>query len=130
MTMDRRKAGQISEAESIVMRVIWQKEAATTDDIIAALAHKEQWQGTTVKTLLSRLLKKGAVRARKDGRRYIYTAVLTHEQWLATESRGFLDRFFDGQVAPLVSYFSRQRKLSKKDVEDLKRVIEGLEDER
>jgi predicted transcriptional regulator len=82
-----------------------------------------------VKTLLNRLLKKGALRARKDNRRYVYSPVLTRDEWLSSESHGFLDRLFGGRVAPLVSYFSQHRKLSKKDIEELKRLIRELDDE-
>ena len=120
----------ISEAESIVMEVIWEKSPIPTEDVVAALEHHGKWQEATVKTLLNRLLKKGALKARKDGRRYLYSPVLTRDQWLATESHGFLDRLFGGRVAPLVSHFSQQKKLSKKDIEDLKRLIQELEDGR
>jgi BlaI family penicillinase repressor len=78
--------------------------------------------------LLNRLLKKGAISAEKDGRRYLYSPILRRELWLAAESKGFLDRLFDGRVAPLVSHFSRQRKLSKTDIADLKRLIQELDD--
>jgi len=125
--MPTRRPVPISEAESIVMEVIWQKSPILTEDVVAALAHHGKWQESTVKTLLNRLLKKGAVKARKDQRRYLYSPVLTREQWLASESRGFLDRMFGGRVAPLVSYFSQHKKLSKKDIEELKRVIEELD---
>ena len=120
----------ISEAESVVMEVIWQKNPILTEEVVAALADHGKWQEATVKTLLNRLLKKGALSAEKDKRRYLYSPVLTREQWLATESHGFLDRLFDGRVAPLVSYFSQQKKLSKKDIGDLKRLIEELENGR
>jgi predicted transcriptional regulator len=119
----------ISEAESVVMQVIWTRKTATTEEVVASLSSRE-WQESTVKTLLNRLLKKGAVSARKDGRRYVYSPEFTHDQWLTSESRGFLDRLFDGRITPLVSHFSRQRKLSKKDIEDLKRLIQELEDGR
>jgi len=120
----------ISEAEAIVMEVVWAKNPIPTEDVVAALKHHGKWQETTVKTLLNRLLKKGALKARKEGRRYLYSPVLTRDQWLATESHGFLDRLFGGRVAPLVSHFSQQKKLSKKDIEDLKRLIQELEDGR
>lgn len=120
----------ISEAESIVMEVVWAKNPILTEDVVAALEHHGKWQEATVKTLLNRLLKKGALKARKDNRRYLYSPVLTRDQWLATESHGFLDRLFGGRVAPFVSHFSQQKKLSKKDIEDLKRLIQELEDGR
>lgn len=96
---------------------------------MATLEPNGKWQETTVKTLLNRLLKKGAVRARKDGRRYLYSPVLTRKEWLSNESTGFLNRLFGGRVAPLVAHFSTQRKLSRKDIADLKRLIQELDDE-
>jgi BlaI family transcriptional regulator, penicillinase repressor len=128
--MHARKAIQISEAESIVMQVIWDRDPIATEDVIAALEKHGRWQASTVKTLLNRLLNKGAVKARKDNRRYLYSAVLTREEWLAAESHGFLDRMFGGRVAPLVSYFSERKKLGKKDIDDLKKLIKELDDER
>jgi BlaI family penicillinase repressor len=128
--MPPRKSIQISAAESIVMQVIWGRDPIPTDDVIAALEKHGKWQAATVKTLLNRLLKKGAVKARKDNRRYLYSAVLTREEWLATESHGFLDRVFGGRVAPLVSYFSERKKLGKKDIDELKKLIRELDDER
>lgn len=119
----------ISEAESVVMQVLWRKNPIATEDVMAALEPNGKWQESTVKTLLNRLLKKGAVSARKDGRRYLYSPVLKREQWLSNESVGFLKRLFGGRVAPLVAHFSQQRKLSKNDIADLKRLIQELDDE-
>jgi BlaI family penicillinase repressor len=128
--MKAEKSVSISEAESVVMQVFWARGALPAEDVVAALESHEKWQESTVKTLLNRLLRKGALRARKDSRRYVYSAVLTREKWLSSESHGFLDRLFGGRVAPLVSYFSQQKKLSKEDIEDLKRLIKELDDER
>jgi BlaI family penicillinase repressor len=120
----------ISEAESIVMEVLWRRNPIATEDVMAELAPQGKWQESTVKTLLNRLLRKGAVSARKDGRRYLYSPVLKREQWLSNESTGLLARLFGGRVAPLVAHFSQQRKLSKKDIADLKRLMQELDDER
>jgi BlaI family transcriptional regulator, penicillinase repressor len=119
----------ISEAESVVMEVLWRTSPIATEDVIAALKPQGKWQEPTVKTLLNRLLNKGAISARKDGRRYLYSPVLKREQWLSNESTGLLTRLFGGRVAPLVAHFSQQRKLSKKDIADLKRLIQELDDE-
>ena len=118
----------ISEAESVVMEALWTASPQTAEEVVAAIAPARDWQEATVKTLLNRLLKKGAVRAGKDGRRYLYSPVLTREQWLDSESSGFLNRLFDGRVAPLVAHFSRHRKLEKRDIEELRRLIKELED--
>ena len=118
---------QISEAESIVMQTLWQKSPAAAEEVVAALAQAQQWQEPTIKTLLNRLLKKGAIEAIRDGHRYLYSPVLKREDWLLRESKGLLDRLFGGRVAPLVAHFSEQRKLSKKDIADLKKLIEELD---
>ncbi|HEY4340331.1 MAG TPA: BlaI/MecI/CopY family transcriptional regulator [Steroidobacteraceae bacterium] len=118
----------ISDAEAVVMDVIWRGGPTAADDVISALASREKWQESTVKTLLGRLLRKGAISAKKEGRRYLYSPVLTRDQWLAAESKSFLDRMFDGRLAPLVSHFSQHKKLSKKDIVELKRLIQELDD--
>ena len=117
----------ISEAESVVMAVLWQQHPLTADDIIAALARQQDWQEATVKTLINRLLKKGAISAEPQGRRYLYAPVLQREAWLHSQSAGLLDRLFDGRVAPLVAHFGRHRRLSKKDIEELKQLIREME---
>ena len=120
----------ISEAESVVMSVLWQSSPMATEDVVLALKSQQDWQEPTIKTLLNRLLKKGAISAQRDGRRYLYSPVLERDQWLSSESKGLLDRLFGGRVTPLVAHFSKQRKLTKKDLADLKRLIEELDNER
>jgi BlaI family penicillinase repressor len=119
----------ISEAESVVMEVIWRSSPIATEDVMAALEPRGKWQESTVKTLINRLLKKGAISARKDGRRYLYSPLLKRKAWVSSESTGFLNRLFDGRIAPLVAHFSQQRKLGKIDIADLKRLIQELDDD-
>lgn len=119
----------ISDAESCVMQVLWEGSPRTAEDVAAALRGRQDWQEATVKTLLNRLLKKGAIRAGKDGRRFLYSPVLTREDWVARESTGLVDRLFGGRIAPLVAHFGQHRKLSKEDVDELQRLIEGLRDD-
>lgn len=119
---------QISEAESAVMDVLWKAHPLGADDVVAALASTRAWQEATIKTLLNRLLNKGAIRAEKDGRRYLYAPVLRREDWVLDESQGLLERLFDGRVAPLVAHFSTHRRLSRKDIAELRRLLEEIDD--
>ena len=120
---------QISDAESVVMDVLWRKHPLTAEDVVTALARSQHWQEATIKTLLNRLLKKGAIAASKEGRRYLYSPQLRREDWVLDESRGLLDRLFGGRVAPLVAHFSEQRKLSRRDVADLRKLLEEVDDD-
>lgn len=119
----------ISDAESLVMEVLWRGKHMHADEVVAALVSQHDWQETTVKTLLNRLLKKGAISAEKEGRRYLYSAVLKREQWVATESKSMIDRLFGGRIAPLVAHFGKQRKMSKADLDELKRLVAELDNE-
>jgi BlaI family penicillinase repressor len=120
---------QISEAESVVMEVLWQRSPLTSEEVIAALLERQQWQEATVKTLLNRLLNKGAIEAQKGGRRYLYSPRLRREDWVMGESENLLTRLFDGRVAPLVAHFSQHRKLSAADVAELRRLVDSLDEE-
>ena len=120
---------QISEAESVVMDVLWKRQPLSAEDVVASLSGQQDWQEATVKTLLNRLLKKGAIAAQKDGRRYLYAPVLQRDAWVQGESESLLERVFGGRVAPLVAHFSEQRKLSRKDIADLRKLLEELDDD-
>jgi BlaI family transcriptional regulator, penicillinase repressor len=116
----------ISPAESAVMEVLWRKHPQSAEEIVAALQSKRSWQVPTIKTLLNRLLNKGVITATKAGRHYLYQPCVERDEYLFTESSDVIDRLFGGRVAPLVAHFSERRKLSKKDLEELKRLIEEM----
>ncbi|NHA14311.1 BlaI/MecI/CopY family transcriptional regulator [Thioalkalivibrio sp. XN279] len=119
---------QISEAESVVMQALWQSSPLTAEDVFAAVAEDQDWQVPTVKTLLNRLLKKGAITARRDGRRFLYSPVLDRETWLDQQSESLLDRLFGGRVGPMVAHFSERGRLTEKDVVELRQILEKLDD--
>ena len=119
---------QISDAEAVVMDVLWKRSPLSADEVVMALSSRQDWQDATVKTLLNRLLNKGAIRAEKDGRRYLYSPVLAREAWVGEQSESLVKRLFGGRVAPLVAHFSEQRKLSRKDIAELRKLLEELDD--
>ncbi len=126
---DRTTAIQISESEAKIMKVLWETQPLVTEQIFEKLAATEGWHVSTVKTLLGRLVKKGALAAEAEGRRFLYRPLVSQRQYLSSQSRDFLDRFFDGKVAPLVSHFAKQKKLSKRDLAELRRVLDEIENE-
>jgi predicted transcriptional regulator len=120
---------QISDAEAVVMDVLWQRHPQGADEVVAALTATSDWAEPTIKTLLNRLLNKGAIEATRDGRRYLYSPVLAREAWVAQQSEGLLQRLFGGRVAPLVAHFSERGKLSAADIAELKRLIGEMDDD-
>lgn len=118
----------ITDAESVIMEVLWRHSPVPTEAVVAALEGEQHWQEATIKTLLNRLLKKEVIRAEKDGRRFLYSPVVSRDEWMLTVSKGLLDRLFAGRVAPLAAHFSRHGKLTKRDICDLKRLIAEIDD--
>lgn len=119
----------VSDAESIVMEALWAESPLSADDIIERVAERHEWRAVTVKTLLNRLLKKKAVSAERDGRRYLYRPLLDRTAYVDEQSKGLIDRLFDGRIGPLVTHFSEHHKLSEEDLADLRRLVRDLEDD-
>lgn len=119
---------QISEAESVVMEVLWRASPRSSEDVITELARDHDWQVSTIKTLLGRLVKKGAVRAESIGRRFSYAPVLAREAWVHGQSGTLLKRVFDGRLAPLVAHFTEKHTLSRQDIAEVKRLLQELDD--
>jgi len=119
----------ITEAESAVMEVLWHRNPLPTEAVVAALEGEQHWQEGTIKALLNRLLRKGVICADKEGRRFLYSPLVSRDEWLLSETKGLLDRLFAGRVAPLAAHFSRHGKLTKRDIADLKRLIAEIDDD-
>ncbi|HRD97531.1 MAG TPA: BlaI/MecI/CopY family transcriptional regulator [Rubrivivax sp.] len=117
----------ISTAEAHVMETLWQQAPLGAEDIAQALRATQDWKLPTVKTLIGRLLAKGAIVAEVQGRRYLYSPLLSRDDWLADQSQGLVDRWFGGQLAPLVSHFAAHRRLKPADLQALKQLLKDLD---
>lgn len=117
----------ISEAESRVMEILWHQSPQTSEEIVAILAEPTGWHEKTIRTLINRLLGKGAIDAEKDGRRYLYSPRLQRADWQQQESRSLLDRVFGGKVAPLLAHFSQHEELTAKDLAELRKLIDTID---
>jgi BlaI family penicillinase repressor len=119
----------ITVAESLVMKLLWARSPRRSEELIAELGPSENWSETTVRTLLARLVKKGAVAAEPEGRRFLYRPLISQADYLHAESKGLIERLFQGQIGPFVAQFSEREKLTAADVAHLKRLIQDYEDE-
>ena len=122
----REAAVKISAAESVVMEALWRKSPLTSEAIIAEVGEANGWTEGTVKVLISRLLQTKAIAAVAEGRRYLYSPVVSRHAYVEAESQGLLDRLFDGRLAPLVTHFSETDKLSAEDIAALKALVERI----
>ena len=114
----------ISEAESHVMEVLWRRAPQSSTDIVSTVQSASDWHKKTIRTLLSRLLTKGAVHAEKDGGCYLYSPTLSREQWQSQESHRLLDRVFNGRLSLLLAHFGEHGYLGAKDILELRRLLD------
>lgn len=119
---------KISEAEFEVMKVIWEKAPVSSQEIIESLKDRCDWAPQTIKTLITRLMKKKAVGYSKNGKSYMYSPLLDKDECLLSESDSFLKRLFGGTLEPMLLHFAKGKNLSQKDVEDLKRILNKIKE--
>lgn len=115
---------QISDAEWDVMKVVWDHGPLTAGDVVEHLAPTTGWRPRTIKTLLGRLVQKGAVSVQIDQRRYLYKAAVRREACIRSETRSFLSRVFDGAVAPALVHFLKESHLSPAEIDELRRILD------
>ncbi len=120
----------ISEAESRIMEALWRKQPLTAEQIIAKVGAANNWAPGTVKTLITRLLRKKAIAGAREGDAYCYRPLINRSAWVHAESQGLLNRLFKGEVAPLVAHFAENEKLSAKDIRELKSLIARIEEDK
>ena len=123
-----KKTPSISETEWEVMKVLWSRHPLSAQQIIDVLAAQDDWHPKTVKTLLNRLVRKGALGFRKEGRAYLYRPLVPEQDCVAAESESFLDRVFGGSLKPMLAHFVETRKLSTGEIAELKRLLRKTED--
>ncbi len=115
----------IPDAEWEVMKVLWASAPLTTNQVVEAMAPRKSWKPKTIHTLLRRLVDKGALSAEKQGREFSYYPMVSAADCQLAESRSFLGRVFDGEVAPFLATFVRQEQLSAAEIAELKRILDG-----
>ena len=120
---------RISEAEWEVMQVLWDRNPATAADLIETLRSRRTWSDRTVKSLLSRLVKKGALAFEQEGNRYLYRPTASRAEMVREESRTFLERVFGGAASPLLVHFLKQENLSSEELGELRALVDELENQ-
>lgn len=117
---------RISEAELAVMEALWEQSPQSAVEVCEAVCKPRGWSMPTVKTLLARLVAKGAVATEPDGRRFLYTPLIERAAYAGTESRRLLDRLFNGRAAPLLAYLAEAEALSDDDIAEIERLLKEL----
>ena len=118
---------RISDAELDVMEVLWASDAPlTATDVAERIGAEREWSLATIKTMLSRLTAKGAIRFREEGRRYLYSAAIARDSYVGKESRRFVDQLFGGRLSPLVARLAQEDALDEEDIAAIEAILKEL----
>ncbi len=115
----------ISDAEWQVMEVVWAAGAVpvTANEVVARLATTTNWKDKTVKTMLNRLVNKGALGFEADGKRYLYKSNVARDACVRVQSRSFLSRVFGGATGAALMHFVEEHDLTPAEIEQLRRML-------
>lgn len=114
---------QITEAEYEIMKVVWKYAPINTNEITEHLLKTTSWGPKTIQTLIKRLVTKGALTYEKQGRIFVYTPVVSETAYTQQESSSFLNKFYNGNIANMLSSFIENDHLSKSEIDSLRALL-------
>ncbi|VQK39361.1 transcriptional repressor [Streptococcus pneumoniae] len=114
---------QISDAEWQVMKIIWMQGEQTSTDLIRVLAERFDWSKSTVQTLLARLVKKECLTRKKEGKSFVYSALLTLDQSRDLLVQDIKDKVCSRRIRNLLADLIVECEFTQTDLEDLEAVI-------
>lgn len=116
---------QISEAEYEIMKIIWADSPISTNEVCQKVPKEHNWSSKTIHTLLSRLTSKHVIDYEQKGRMYYYYPIISQKKYLSQENHLFLDRFYNGEAAPLLSSLLSNAKLSDSDLKNMYDMLDS-----
>lgn len=119
-----RRVPSITDAEWEVMSVVWDEHPVAASRVCAVVGPRKGWVDRTVKTLLGRLVRKGALGFRVAGRHYLYHPKVSREDCVRAESKSFGRRVFGGETSPMLLNMIREADLSAEEVAELRRILD------
>lgn len=120
---------EITDAELEIMKVLWDDKGCNLNDIIKKLSVDEEKNKNTIKTLLHRLIGKGAVESKKiDTREVVYIPKISKKKYLSKESDNFIRKLFNGSTQKLLLNFVEENKVSKDELKKLINILEQDEE--
>lgn len=120
--MTRKTLPAVSPSETEILRLVWQLDKATVQDVCDKLPAKRKIAYATVQTLLRRLEKKGYLKHHIRGKAHVFFAAVKSENVIKRSVNDFLDRLFGGDPIPLMQYLAEHGKIDAGDIEKLKRL--------
>jgi len=115
---------KLDELQLKIMKVLWDKGEASAYLIQEELKAEREFAVTTISTVLQRLHKKAIVDFHKEGRQYIYKAIISEKETQASMTSSLVDQLFDGKSSVLVNHLLEEDAFEAEELERLKKLIE------
>ncbi|RPJ71549.1 MAG: BlaI/MecI/CopY family transcriptional regulator [Acidobacteria bacterium] len=123
----RPKSATLTPQELEIMKLVWKKGEVTVRDVYEALLERRKIAYTTVMTMMRVLERKGYLKTRREDRAYVYRPAHPERQVVRSMVREFVDRVFNGSARPLLVHLVEDRRLSKKELEELERLVREVD---
>ena len=120
----KKRLPRIADAEWRVMQVLWEHGPQTANDVVNKLSGEVKWKSRTIKTLISRLVKKGAVTFREEGTRYRYSPAVRESECIRFETQSFVRRVYQGAMKPALAAFLEGTDLSPQEIDELQEILD------
>ncbi len=115
----------ISKSELEIMKFLWENGESTSIEIVENVSKKNEWKSNTIMTLVSRLVSKGIVEAKKSkGTLIKYKPIITEYDYKTKETTNFIDKVYNGSIENMLVAFAKNKKLTKSDLEELMKLID------
>ena len=123
--MTMRKLPALSPSETEILRLVWQLDKATVQEVCDKLPAKRKITYATVQTLLRRLEKKGYLKHHIRGKAHVFFPAVKSEKVIKRSINDFLDRLFGGDPVPLMQYLAEHDKIGAEDIERLRELTKN-----
>ncbi|MHC0039546.1 MULTISPECIES: BlaI/MecI/CopY family transcriptional regulator [Bacillaceae] len=114
---------KITDAEWIVMKVLWEEAPLTSTKIVEAVSSNKNWSPKTIHSLISRLVKKGFLGVDKEKPLYEYYPLVDKRDCILDETRSFIQKVYDGSIHLMLANFIKEEKISEEEIEELERLL-------
>jgi len=115
------------------MELLWRASPLTSKAILSQLDSSTEWHENTVRTMLTRLYKKGIISSEKVKREYLYSPEISRENYINQQSNSLITRLFQGKVSPLIANFAKQDLISENEISEIEKILtelkQGLHDD-
>ncbi|QHQ59455.1 BlaI/MecI/CopY family transcriptional regulator [Anaerocolumna sedimenticola] len=105
------------------MKIVWNYAPINTNEVTDMLVKTTDWSPKTIQTMLKRLVQKGALTYEKNSRVFVYTPLVKKDEYLDQENNSFLKRYYDGNIASMLTNYLEKDTLSEEEIKDLQNIL-------